>query len=70
MQDNPEGGELDPAEGVRRRCKKNSSVLSCVGRGQEKAVTAAAKSVSSQRMRLERASSSEESEGIWQGRDL
>jgi len=26
MQGNPEGGELDPAECVRRRCKKNSSV--------------------------------------------
>jgi len=34
MRDNPEGGELDPAKGVRRRrCKKNSpSVLSCIGR--------------------------------------
>jgi len=42
MRDSPEGGELDPAEGVRRRCKKNYSVLSCVVRGQEKAVTVAA----------------------------
>jgi len=33
MRDNPEEGELDPAEGVRRRCKKNSpSVLSCIGK--------------------------------------
>jgi len=32
MQDNPEEGELDPAEGVSRRCKKNSSVLSCIGK--------------------------------------
>jgi len=24
MRDNPGGGELDPAEGIRRRCKKNS----------------------------------------------
>jgi len=32
MRDNP-GSELDPAEGVRRRCKKNSlSVLSCIGK--------------------------------------
>jgi len=31
--DNPEGGELDPAEGVRRCCNKNSSsVLSCIGK--------------------------------------
>jgi len=31
MRDNPEGDELDPAEGVCRRCKKNSFfVLSCI----------------------------------------
>jgi len=31
MQDNPDGGELDPANDVRRCCKKNSSfVLSCI----------------------------------------
>jgi len=38
---NPEEGELDPAVDVRRRCKKNSSVLSCIGK---KAVTVASKS--------------------------
>jgi len=33
MRDNPGGGESDSAEGVRRRCKKNSpSVLSCIGK--------------------------------------
>jgi len=33
MRDNLGGGELDPAEGVRRCCKKNSpSVLSCSGK--------------------------------------
>jgi len=33
MRDNPGGGELDPAEDVRRSCKKNSpSVLSCKGK--------------------------------------
>jgi len=33
MRDNPEGDELDPAEGVRRRCKKNfSSVFSCISK--------------------------------------
>jgi len=33
MRDNPGGGELDPAEGVRRRCKKNFSfVLSYIGK--------------------------------------
>jgi len=30
MRKNP-GGELDPAEDVRRRCKKNS-VISCIGK--------------------------------------
>jgi len=28
----PEGGELYPAVEVRRHCKKNSSVLSCIGK--------------------------------------
>jgi len=33
MRDNSGGGESDLAEGVRRRCMKNSSsVLSCIGR--------------------------------------
>jgi len=33
MRENPVGGELDPADDVRRRCKKNSpSVLSCIGK--------------------------------------
>jgi len=32
MWNNPEEGELDLAEDVRRRCKKNSPVLSCVGK--------------------------------------
>jgi len=33
LQDNPGGGESVPADGVRRRCKKNSpSVLSCKGK--------------------------------------
>jgi len=32
MRDNPEGGELGHIEGVRRRCKKNSSDLSCIGK--------------------------------------
>jgi len=32
MRDYPEGGEFNPAEGVRRRCKKNSSVLSRIGK--------------------------------------
>jgi len=32
MWDNPEGSELDTADDVRRRCKKNSpSVLPCIG---------------------------------------
>jgi len=45
MRENPGKGESDPAEGARRRCKKNfSSVLSCIERGQEKAVAVVAKS--------------------------
>jgi len=33
MQDNPEGGELDLTDDVRRRCKKNSPyVLFCIGK--------------------------------------
>jgi len=33
MRENPEGGKLDPAEGVCRRCKKNHpSVLSYIGK--------------------------------------
>jgi len=32
MRDSPEGGESDPAEGVRSRYMKNSSVLSCIGK--------------------------------------
>jgi len=33
MRDNPEGGELNLADDVRRRCKKNSpSVLSYIGK--------------------------------------
>jgi len=33
MRDNPKGSELDHAESVRKRCKKNSpSVLSCIGK--------------------------------------
>jgi len=31
MRDNSKGGKLDPADDVRRRCKKNSpSVISCI----------------------------------------
>jgi len=32
MRNNPEGGELDPVDDVRRRCKENSPVLSCIGK--------------------------------------
>jgi len=45
MWNNPGGDGSDSAEGVRRRCMKNSpSVLSYIGKRQEKAVTVAAKS--------------------------
>jgi len=37
MRDNPKGGELDPADDVHRRCKKNSpSVLFCLGVGDKR----------------------------------
>jgi len=32
MRDNPGRGELNPADDVRRHCKNNSSVLSCIGK--------------------------------------
>jgi len=32
MRDNPEGGKLDTADDVRRRCKKNSPDLSYIGK--------------------------------------
>jgi len=32
MWDNPEGVELDSAEGDRKYCKKKSSILSCIGK--------------------------------------
>jgi len=32
MQDSQGGGESDPAEGVRVRCMKNSTFLSCIGK--------------------------------------
>jgi len=61
MRDNLEGSELDPAVGVRRRCK-NSSLKS----GHKKVVTVEAKSGQSQRARLGRASFSEEIKSVWQ----
>jgi len=36
MQDNPEGGELAPTDNVRMCCKKNSSVLCCIGKRTKK----------------------------------
>jgi len=45
MQHSQGGGESDLAEGVRRHCMKNSpSFLFCIGKGQKKVVTLAAKS--------------------------
>jgi len=33
MRDYPGGGELNPAKGVRRRCKKHfPDILSCIGK--------------------------------------
>jgi len=64
MRDNSEGGELDPAKGVRRCCKKNSPVLSYIGKRTKEGCDLG----SSRRARRERASTSEETEGIWQKR--
>jgi len=45
MRNNPKGSELDPANDVRRRYKKNSPfVLSYIGTRTKKAVTMVAKS--------------------------
>jgi len=45
MRDNPGGGGLNPAKGVRRRCKNNFPfVLSCIGKRTREAVIVAAKS--------------------------
>jgi len=60
MRDNPEGGELNLAEVVRRRCKKNfSSVLFCIGKRTRKGCDrSSVVETSSQRTRWGRASSS------------
>jgi len=69
--DNPEG-ELDPAEGVRRRCKKNSpSALSCIGKRIRKGCdrSSVVGTVYSG-CDGERPVPLEESEGIWQEREM
>jgi len=44
MRDNTKEGELDPAEIIHKRCKKNSpSVLSCISKRTNEGVTVAAK---------------------------
>jgi len=72
MQDNPGRGESDAAEGIRRRCMKNSpSVLSCIGKWTREGCDRGSEVGNSlQGMRRRRGSSSEETEGIWQGREL
>jgi len=42
MRDNPREGELDSADDVRRRCKKNSPCISSCIEREKKALTAAA----------------------------
>jgi len=44
MRDNPEEAELSPTDAVRRRCKKNSSVLACIGKRTREGCDLAAKS--------------------------
>jgi len=73
MQNNPEESGLGPAGDDRRRCKKNSlSVLSCIDKrikeGCDRGMQRSGDS--SQRARRGKTSSSEETEGIWQKREL
>jgi len=69
MRDNPGGDELDPAKGVRRRCKKNSlSVLSCIGKRTSEGCDRG--SDVGQFTADEGQFLSEETEGIWQEREL
>jgi len=72
MQDNPEGDELDPADDVCRRCKKNSSfVLSCIDKRTKEGCDRGSKVETVQNERdWEKASSSEKTEGICQKREL
>jgi len=67
---NPKGGELDPGDDGRRRCKKNHpSVLSCISKRTKEGVTVVAKSRQFTAARRERASFSEKTEGIWKKRE-
>jgi len=70
MRDSHGGGESDPAEGVHRRCMKNSPFLSCIGKRTKEGCDRGGEVDSSQRIRRRRASSSKETEGIWQEREL
>jgi len=65
------GSESYPAEGVRRRCMKNSpSVLSCIRKRTREGCDRDSESLdNSQRVRQGRTSSSEETEVIWQERE-
>jgi len=67
MQDNPGGDALDSAEGVRRLCKKKSSVLSCLDKRTREGCDRGSK-VGTLHSGLDRegASSSEDTERIWQ----
>jgi len=68
IRDNPARGDLALADDVRR--KNFSSVLSCLDKKTKKTVTVAAKSGQFTANETGKASSSEETEGIWQKRKL
>jgi len=66
-----QNGELDPAEGVHRRCKKNSSVLSCIGkRTREGCDCGSIVGTVHNGQDRERSSSSKKIDEIWQKREL
>jgi len=70
---NPERGELDPVDDVRRRCKKNfPSVLSCTDMRTKMAVIVAAKSEQFTTSKAGKglSSSFEKTEGNWQKKEL
>jgi len=71
VRDNPERGELDPADDVHRRCKKNSSsILSCIKRTREGCDCGSEVGTAHSKQDGGKASSSEETERIWQKREL
>jgi len=70
MRHNPKGGDLDLADDVRRRCKKNSSVLSCMYKRTKEGCNHDSEVQEFTVSETGKTSSSEKIEGIWQKREL